>query len=109
MIKVVNKKTYRGIDAVYVGRGSALGNPFSHLSSSKAQFRVATRDEAVDSYGPWLKAAIENDELVRKTFENLVGFYRDYGTLTLACWCAPKRCHAEVIRAMILERFGMRP
>src|SRR5258708_7153919 len=28
--------------------------------------------------------------------------YHERGELTLACWCAPQRCHAEVIREAVL-------
>jgi len=104
MIEVVNKKTYRGTDAVYVGRPSPLGNPFTHLSGTKhAKFKVATRDEAVEKYREWLQNALKHDKVVHSAFYHLVQFYRDFGKLVLACHCAPERCHAEIIREMILE------
>ncbi len=108
MIRVVNRRNYRGHDAVYVGRGTPLGNPYSHLptGSSQAKFKVETRDEAVDKYAEWLPDAMKTDPMVRKVFEGLVQFYRDFGELTLSCYCAPKRCHAEVIARMVQEAVG---
>jgi len=104
MINVVNKKNYSGKDAVYIGRPSPLGNPFTHLSTStRAKFKVATREEAVEKYRGWLQKALKEDEEVRGAFENLVRFYRDFGHLTLVCHCAPKRCHGEILREMILK------
>jgi hypothetical protein len=43
-------------DAVWVGRGSALGNPFTHLRgrTTRADYQVATRDEAIEAYRRWL-------------------------------------------------------
>ncbi len=38
---------------VYIGRPSKWGNPFSHKSGTLAQFRVATREEAVARYREW--------------------------------------------------------
>lgn len=73
--------------AVYVGRPTKFGNPFSHLTASKAEFRVETRDEAVDEYEKWLLAQPELVALVRAKLRG-----RD-----LVCWCAPQRCHAEVL------------
>ncbi len=104
MIKVVNRKMYKGTDGCYVGRPSPLGNPYTHLSGSKhAKFKVATRDEAVEKYQEWLKNALENDRVVYNAFWHLVQFYRDFGKLVLVCHCAPQRCHAEILREMILE------
>jgi len=106
MIRVVNKKTYGG-DGVYVGRPHPLGNPFSHIrSSTRAEVIVGSRDEAVERYEEWLKEKLETDSLVRRAFEDLVQFYRDFGELTLICWCEPKRCHAGVLKRLILERVG---
>jgi len=107
LIRVVNKKTYGDGDGVYVGRPSPLGNPFTHLQGSKcAEFKVATRDEAVEKYQGWLQNALKRDKNVRMCFDLLVATYREFGELTLICWCAPLRCHAEIIRDMILEEVG---
>ena len=35
MISVVNKRTFKGKHGVYIGRGSVLGNPYTH--TNKAQ------------------------------------------------------------------------
>lgn len=41
---------------VYIGRGSAWGNPWTHKDSSfKDVVRVATRREAVDNYRAWIQ------------------------------------------------------
>ncbi len=102
MIEVVNKKTFGG-HGTYIGRPSPLGNPYSHLPSACAEFRVATRDEAVEKYREWLSEALKNNTLVRTAFNTLVDFYRQFGKLTLICWCAPKNCHGHVLRDMILR------
>jgi len=105
LIRIANKSTYEGSDGVYVGRPSLLGNPYTHLADSQhAEFRVSTREEAVEMYRGWLQERIEEGGTVAKAFENLVSFYADFGELTLVCWCAPKRCHAEILKQMIEER-----
>jgi hypothetical protein len=74
--------------AVYVGRPTVFGNPFTHTANgTKAQFRVATRDEAVDRFEAWLLA---QPALVALAKQQLRG--KD-----LVCWCAPRRCHADVL------------
>jgi len=102
MIEVINKQT-SAARGTYIGRPSPLGNPYSHLPSACAEFRVATRDEAVEKYREWLTRALESDKLVHAAFWNLVEFYRQHGSLTLVCWCAPENCHGNVIRDMIME------
>jgi hypothetical protein len=71
---------------VYIGRPSPWGNPFSHLDGTLAQFKVASRDEAVDKFREWLLA---NPVLMARLPE-LKG-------KVLACWCHPKRCHGDVL------------
>jgi len=106
VIHIRNRRKYKG-DGVYVGRPtSPLGNPFSHVPSKYADVMVATRDEAVDRYEPWLREKLQTDPQVRKAFDDLVQFYRDFGELILICWCEPKRCHAGIIKRLILEAVG---
>ena len=103
MIRVVNKKS--GERGVYIGRPSNLGNPFSHVPSTVAEFRVRTREEAIGMYRGWLEKQLEDtDGIVAKTFNGLVQFYRDFGELTLVCWCKPLPCHGDVLKEMIEER-----
>ena len=74
--------------AVYVGRPTKWGNPFTHLpNGTLAKFVVKDRDEAVDSYEAWLLA---QPALVAAAKHELRG--KD-----LVCWCAPQRCHADVL------------
>jgi hypothetical protein len=88
MCKVLNKRVH-GIPegAVYVGRPTKWGNPFSHQAGTLAKYKVATRDEAVDAYEQYLR---ENPELMEAAKRELRG--KD-----LVCWCAPLRCHADVL------------
>ena len=86
--KVWNKR-HKGVptDAVYVGRPTKGGNPYSHLPSTKAEFTVTTREEAVEQYREWL---LTNTELIEAAKTELKD--RD-----LVCWCAPKSCHADIL------------
>lgn len=92
MPKVYNKH-HKGVPdtAVYVGRPSPWGNPFSHLPHTTAKFRVKTRDEAVSRYREWITDRLEKEPGLR---ERLI---RDLGGKDLSCWCAPNACHAGVL------------
>lgn len=74
---------------MYVGRPSKWGNPFSHLENSRAEFRVATREEAIEKFRVWINAP-EQAQLKEAAQQELRG-------KILACWCAPKACHADVL------------
>lgn len=67
-------------DAVYVGRPTPFGNPV-HLNEENK------REKVVAEYEKWLLA---QPELLKKVKEELKGKH-------LACWCAPKKCHADVL------------
>lgn len=71
--------------AVYVGRGTMWGNPYSHIDYPNT-ILVETREEAVTQFENRVKD--QNLEAVIKA--NLKG--KD-----LICSCAPKPCHADVL------------
>lgn len=79
------------VGAVYVGRPSPLGNPFAMRSE-------AQRAEVCEKYATWFahKVAI-NDPRVMNELRRLYRLAQQ-GDLTLGCYCAPKRCHAETIK-----------
>jgi hypothetical protein len=88
--KVVHCK--RDAYDVYIGRPSEFGNPFSHKAGTRAQFIVASRDEAVDKYRIWLFEAMKSDPAFQAKIASLAG-------KTLGCWCSPQRCHGDVLAA----------
>lgn len=104
MIEVHNKYKFKG-EGVYIGRPSCLGNPFSHLDNTKAEFKVKDRDEAVDFYEVWLREQIRENAKVRQEMLNLYNKWREEGKLSLICWCSPKRCHGDVIKGFLVRRF----
>lgn len=71
---------------VYIGRPSIWGNPFSHLDDTLAQFRVATREEAIEAYEEWINQR-----------PDLLSLLPDLRGKVLGCWCAPKPCHGDVL------------
>lgn len=90
---VLNKKTDTiPPDAVYVGRPSEWGNPFSHIDSSDSDVvYVDTREIAIYAYELHLLQSIERDPTILSRLRNTL-FDRD-----LVCWCSPKLCHADIL------------
>jgi hypothetical protein len=95
MIRIENKNKYRG-NGILVCRPSPLGNPFK-IS------KEMTRDMACDKYREWLLERLETENPTSKAFFTLLSFYLDEGELVLICCCCPLRCHAEVIRDLLME------
>lgn len=89
MPKVYNKRQGMPSDAVYVGRPTKWGNPFTHLPrGTAAAFRVDTRDEAIEAFRKWITEGGGKyllDDLIELRGKDLV------------CWCAPLSCHADVL------------
>ena len=89
---------------VRVDRKSVLGNPFYMKSES---FRDIVCDKYEQYFRNMLKLAKSGDEhalVFVNELRRLYKLHRTYGKLELFCWCAPKRCHAETIKAF-LEKY----
>ena len=91
--KVLNKHVH-GIPkgAVYIGRGSMWGNPFTSIQrgTTKAITVVATREESIEQYRQWLKNQIRSGCISKQELAELYG--KD-----LVCFCAPKPCHGDIL------------
>lgn len=79
--KIANIKNNDPYD-VYIGRGSIFGNPFEIG-------RDGNRDEVIEKYKVWFYQVLK-DRIFRQALSPLRG-------KRLGCFCAPQRCHGEVI------------
>lgn len=100
MIHVVNKRTFKkmadGISVFYIGRPSALGNPFPAQEYG--------REKCIELYEGWINGMIEKTDMnVLIELDTLcrAAMSRD---IYLVCWCAPLACHGDVIKKIITER-----
>ena len=99
MIYIRNMRTIRwkpvmGAYHVRVDRTSPLGNPYPMLGHSQRE-----RDEVCNAYANWYGIQMaEPGGPMRRERDRLLELART-GDLYLYCWCAPKRCHAETIKA----------
>lgn len=103
-IKIVNHHHLCFEENEYIGRGSPLGNPFSHMENTKAEHKVETREQAIETYARWLLEQIKagNQEVIDE-LDRLAVIAMEKGKLILRCYCAPKPCHGDVIRKVLLE------
>ena len=92
--RIRNHKHTKDYD-VYIGRPTKWGNPYSHLQHSKGTILVATRDEAVDLYRDYAEETFSTGELA------------ELHGKTLGCWCAPQRCHGEILIELAEEAWNI--
>jgi hypothetical protein len=99
MIRVVNIKTYRGADCVYIGRAmpGRQGSPLANRNKLRYE---AERADVLARYIAWLRKELESDTEARREIERLADLAKG-GDLVLACWCAPKLCHGDVVKQAI--------
>jgi hypothetical protein len=62
-----------------------------------------TREESCELYDQYFRDKLREDYYFEKEFLWLVDLYRTHGGLRLFCWCAPKKCHAETIKRLVLR------
>jgi len=94
---VVNKKTFRGA-AILIGRPSVFGNPFSHLSHSRAEVVVPDRYTAIMRFATWVVTG-KDPQLKRPPTSIHAAIRRGEldKQLPLMCFCAPLACHGDVL------------
>lgn len=97
MIKIVHKHELQGVyehGDIYIGRPSALGNPY-------VIGKDGNRDEVIARYKQYIWGKYSaGDERVCSAIREIMDL-EEITVVRLVCWCAPKACHGDVIKAMI--------
>ena len=96
-INIVNKKTHRAEPCdVYVGRPSALGNPYPVTMGREECIRAFRRE-----FMQLMMTSKDTTNLVythvNLELMHIQNVHKKYGKVNLVCWCAPLACHAAVI------------
>ena len=93
MILVLNRKAGKPPKgARYVGRPTIFGNPFKIGQDGD-------RDQVIEKFRGYFQERLEKDA----KFKTQVDKLKD--APALVCWCAPARCHADVLAEYIQQRF----
>ena len=106
MIEILNAKDLPKLKAgnIYIGREmpgferSPLANPH-RLKDGGTRTEVIARFKE-DLRNDWRQNGPMSHELMR-----IGAIYAEKGELRLVCWCAPKPCHGDVIKEVILKLF----
>jgi len=70
---------------IYIGRPSKWGNPF-------VLGKDGNRDEVLQKYEEWLRQQ-----------PHLLAALPELKDKVLGCWCAPKKCHGDVLLKLVAE------
>jgi len=119
MEHLINKKDYIPIfvrnkhnlpdnlpNLIYIGRGSAFGNPYSQKEDTKAEFVVSSRTEAIESYKLYFNNKYESDLIFASEVNKLINIYDSGEDVNLVCYCKPKACHGDYIKQFIISHSG---
>jgi hypothetical protein len=97
-ITIGNKR--RGDHGVYIGRPSALGNPFQIG-------RDGDRATVIRRYETWLAAQLKNAESAASADVRRLAKLAQQRDICLVCWCYPLPCHGDIIKRAIEQLLGI--
>lgn len=103
----------------YIGRTekniSPLSNPFDFNGkrSNPKKLTFKTRDEAVDAYEKYFRAAYGKIHALTVMFDEIYSHYKRGENIYLGCFCKPLRCHGDFLaeelqRRLIVDRMKER-
>lgn len=95
-MRVINKYKATGEElrkAIYIGRPSPLGNPF-RISDT------LTREECISKFEIYAR-----EQLKDQSSKFSIAFSKLKEDDLLACYCAPKACHGDIIKKLYEERY----
>ena len=106
VINVVNKYKHAptGND-LYIGRGSVMGNPYTSkpVEKTKAQFQADDVMDSIMKYEAYLKQEImKGNKQITEVINTLIEIEEMGETVNLVCFCAPRPCHGNVIKDLVL-------
>lgn len=101
MPKVLNRHVHIvPRDAVYIGRTTPFGNPFTHhWPPYPGAVWVESRELSIELYRKWFDQLIKEDP-------NFVAQVEELRGKDLVCSCAPAACHGDVILAYLESTRG---
>jgi hypothetical protein len=97
----VNRRDWSGLGpGFYIGRPTALGNPYRIGEHGN-------RAEVIAKYRTWLEDRIahRDDPAILARLRRLVAEVRAGHDVILLCYCAPLPCHGDVI-AEVVQRLA---
>lgn len=112
----LTKEEHFGSGAFYCGRGSVLGNPFTHIKDreTKAKYVVKDRDEAIAKYADYFDVMYGSNREFTGAVDKIYDKYKSGADVYLGCYCKPLSCHCDIIvdrlrRKLVKEKLSTIP
>lgn len=108
-VQIINLRTKEPYD-FRCDRKSPIGNPYVMNDESERDkvceeyemlFDQTMNDWSLDPNTVVPGTRSTTVQQFRNYIDNIVGYHRIHGHVTLACWCVPKKCHCETIKRWI--------
>ena len=102
----ITKEEHLDDNSFYCGRGSILGNPYTHIKDkeTKARFIVKDREEAIDRYGSYFDVMYGSNMDFTAVVDEIYEKYKSGEDVWLGCYCKPLSCHCDVIVDRLRKR-----
>lgn len=114
----ITKEEYNGSNVFYCGRGSVLGNPYTHLKDkpTKAVYVVKDRDTAIEMYGNYFDVMYGSNKKFTDVVDEIYGKYKNGEDVYLGCYCKKYlsqeqhkhsdevSCHCDIIVEKLRKR-----
>lgn len=117
MIHVYNRKVEtHHTNNFYIGRGSPLGNPYTHITDkkTKAIYQAKDRNDAIDKYSHYFDLMYGSNLAFTSAIDKIYELYKTGEDVYLECYCKKYqsneyhndeiRCHGDVIKEKLEER-----
>ena len=108
-VQIINLRTKQHYD-FRCDRQSPVGNPYFMHNEGERDLVCKKYEMLFDqTMHDW---SLDPDTIVpgtrsttvqqfRDYVDNIVAYHHVHGSVTLGCWCSPKRCHCETIKRWI--------
>ena len=109
MVKVYNrKKETHNKNDFYIGRGSPLGNPYTHIKDrqTKALYLCPDRDSAIDAYSHYFDIMYGSNKAFTEACDKIYEVYKTGEDVYLGCYCKPLRCHGDILAEKLQEKLS---
>lgn len=91
----IEMATRFGYEVINVCRPTVLGNPYTITDENE-------RDSAIEMYRRWIWDKIKRRGHVYNELRRIERAWREGGRVALACHCAPRKCHADIVARAII-------
>lgn len=102
----ITKENHDGENDFYCGRGSYVGNPYTHIKDkkTKAQFVVRDRETAIALYSNYFDKMYGNNIPFTEYIDQIYELYKNGEDVYLGCYCHPQSCHCDIIKDKLQKR-----